>query len=142
MTTPSLDSGSAPAVGENVIRRILWLTLVFGTAASVSALVFRRSDWAGGLLAGAVLAWLNFRWLCRGLKSFLDDVAVAPNPAERPGKARTYFAALFRYALIGAAVYVIFVYLHFPLVSIVSGLCALGAATLAASLWEVVFGRG
>ena len=142
MTTQSADGGNPPALGEKVIRRILWLTPAIGIAASVVALLLRRVDWAGGLLVGAVLAWLNFRWLGRGLKSFLDAVAGTEDLAERPGTARTYFTALFRYALIGVSVYVIFIYLHFPLVSIVTGLCALGAATLTASLWEVVSGRG
>jgi len=75
----------------------------------------------GGCWWERQLAWLNFRWLGRGLKSFLDAVAGTEDLAERPGTARTYFTALFRYALIGVSVYVIFIYLHFPLVSIVLG---------------------
>jgi len=38
----------------------------------------------------------------------------------------------FRYVLLALGVYAIFVYLHVPLVSIGLGLCALGAATIAA----------
>jgi len=49
----------------------------------------------------------------------------------------TYFAAAFRYALIGLTVYVIFKTLNVPLVSMIVGLCALGAATIAASVYEV-----
>jgi len=63
MTTQSADGGNPPAVGEKVIRRILWLTPANWIAASVVALLLRRVDWAGGLLVGAALAWLNFRWL-------------------------------------------------------------------------------
>ena len=44
----------------------------------------------------------------------------------------------FRYVLLGVCVYAIFSYLHVPLVSIGLGLCALGAATIAASVWEVL----
>jgi len=44
----------------------------------------------------------------------------------------------FRYVLLALGVYAIFVYLHVPLVSIGLGLCALGAATIAASVWEVL----
>jgi len=43
----------------------------------------------------------------------------------------------FRYGLIALAVYVIFIYLRVPLVSMVVGLCALGAATIAASVYEI-----
>jgi hypothetical protein len=50
----------------------------------------------------------------------------------------TYFTALFRYALIGLCVYVIFVYLRVPLGSLIVGLCALGAAAIAASVYEIL----
>jgi small-conductance mechanosensitive channel len=50
----------------------------------------------------------------------------------------SYFLALFRYALIGLTVYVIFIYLHVPLASMVVGLCALGAAAIAASVYEIL----
>jgi len=49
----------------------------------------------------------------------------------------TYFAMVFRYGLIAFAVYVIFIYLRVPLVSMVVGLCALGAAAIAASVYEI-----
>ena len=39
--------------------------------------------------------------------------------------------------LIALIVYVIFVYLHIPLVSMLVGLCALGAAAIAASVYEI-----
>jgi len=50
----------------------------------------------------------------------------------------TYFTAIFRYGLLALAVYVIFKYLHVPLGSMVAGLCALAAATIAASVWEIL----
>jgi hypothetical protein len=50
----------------------------------------------------------------------------------------TYFTAIFRYGLLALAVYVIFKYLHVPLGSMVVGLCALAAATIAASVWEIL----
>jgi hypothetical protein len=50
----------------------------------------------------------------------------------------TSFLLLFRYALVALGVYVIFMYLHVPLISIGLGLCALVAAIMAASVWEVL----
>jgi hypothetical protein len=50
----------------------------------------------------------------------------------------SYFAAFFRYGLLALAVYVIFVYLHLPLGSMVLGLCALAAATVVASVYEIL----
>ena len=50
----------------------------------------------------------------------------------------TYFKAAFRYGLIGLAVYVIFKYLNVPVLSMILGLCALGAATIAVSVYEIL----
>jgi hypothetical protein len=51
----------------------------------------------------------------------------------------SYFGMVFRYGLIALAVYVIFIYLRVPLVSMIVGLCALGAATVAASVYEILY---
>jgi hypothetical protein len=104
------------------------------TAAGVTG----HRAWASGLAVGAVLAWLNFRWLGRGL----DALVVASKAQQGNEKAQvpwwTYVLALFRYALIGLTVYVIFIYRNIPLASMVVGLCALAAATIVASVWEIM----
>ena len=119
-------------------RRIAWLTLVLGGAAALAAAIMRRWAWAEGLAIGAALAWLNFRWLKRGL----DALVVAATAQEGLAKARvpvgTWFRLMFRYGLIAFCVYVIFEYLKVPLASMVVGLCALGAATIAASVYEIL----
>ena len=138
--------------GEYVLQRIGWLTLGFGFAAAAVAAVLHHSDWAKGLVCGTVLGWLNFRWLKRGVLAMVQSVsasaaakqsAPAPEPAENRQDTKgsplpTYLLLAFRYVLLALGVYVIFVYLHVPLVSIGLGLCALGAATIAASVWEVL----
>jgi len=94
--------------------------------------------WGAGLAIGAFLAWLNFRWLSKGLDA-LVVASTAQAGEEKPVvPILTYFAMLFRYGLIALAVYVIFIYLRVPLVSMVVGLCALGAATIAASVYEIL----
>ena len=118
-------------------RRIAWLTLALGFLAGVTVALLRDRVWGAGLIIGAVLGWLNFRWLRRGLDT-LVHASTAQAGREKPRvPLRSYFFALFRYALIGACVYVIFVYLHVPLASMVVGLCALGAAAIAASVYEI-----
>lgn len=93
--------------------------------------------WAVGLLLGAALAWLNFRWLRRGLDA-LVAASTAQAGAEKPRvPLATYFAALFRYALIALLLYVIFKFLGIPLASMVVGMCALAAAAIAASVYEL-----
>ena len=89
-------------------------------------------------MIGAVLAWLNFRWLKQGLDALTETVMA--ESAQKKGKVpiATYFKAVFRYGLIALAVYVIFRYLNVPVLSMVFGLCALGAATLVVSVHEIL----
>jgi hypothetical protein len=127
---------SAPAALAE--RRISWLTLLIGSLAALLVALFRDRLWGAGLAIGALLAWLNFRWLSKGLDA-LVVASTAQAGEEKPVvPILTYFAMLFRYGLIALAVYVIFIYLRVPLVSMVVGLCALGAATIAASVYEIL----
>jgi hypothetical protein len=90
------------------------------------------------LAIGTALAWLNFRWLKRALDA-LVVVSTAQAGREKPKVPLvTYLAALFRYGLLGLTVYAIFVWLHVPLGSMILGLCALAAAAIAASVWEIL----
>jgi hypothetical protein len=119
-------------------RRISWLTLLIGLIAALLVALFRDRLWGVGLAIGAVLAWLNFRWLSRGLDA-LVLASTAQAGKEKPVvPLLSYFAMVFRYGLIALAVYVIFIYLRVPLVSMIVGLCALGAATIAASVYEIL----
>lgn len=127
-----------PAIGLRTVRRIALLIPIFGVAGAIWAAALRNWVWAEGLLLGTCLAWLNFRWLKRGLQAFTSAAAASGAAEKRRGQAGIYLAATFRYGLIGLAVYVIFVYLHVPLLSLVLGLCTLAVAILAASVWEIV----
>jgi small-conductance mechanosensitive channel len=118
-------------------RRIAWLTLILGFLAAGIVAVLRNRWWGAGLAIGAGLAWLNFRWLRQGLDA-LVTASTAQAGAERPlVPLGAYFRALFRYALIAFSVYVIFKVLRVPLASMIVGLCALGAATIAVSVYEI-----
>jgi hypothetical protein len=119
-------------------HRIAWLTLVLGGIAATIVAILRHRQWAAGLAIGTVLAWFNFRWLKRGLDA-LVAVATAQEGAAKPRiPVGTWFRLMFRYGLIAFCVYVIFEVLKVPLVSMVVGLCALGAATIAASVYEIL----
>jgi len=133
MATDAIESTPA-ALTE---RRISWLTLFIGFLAAVLVALLRNRPWGFGLAIGAFLAWLNFRWLRRGLDA-LVVASTAQVGKEKPVvPLLTYFVMLFRYGLIALAVYVIFIYLRVPLVSMVVGLCALGAAAIAAGVYEI-----
>ena len=123
--------------GTTTERRIAWLTLAIGVIAGLTVGKLRDRMWGAGLVVGTVLGWLNFRWLRHGMDS-LVQASTAQAGLEKPRvPMRSYFFAMFRYALIGATVYVIFAYLHVPLASMIVGLCALAVAAIAASVYEI-----
>jgi small-conductance mechanosensitive channel len=127
-----------PSQGIVTEQRISRLTLVLGVLAGVLTGLLRARIWGAGIIIGSVLAWLNFRWLRRGLDA-LVQASIAQTGHEKPQvPLTTHFFAVFRYGLIAVSVYVIFIYLHVPLLSMVAGLCALGAAAIAASVYEIL----
>jgi hypothetical protein len=118
--------------------RISLLTLVLGAVVALPVAALHHGRWGLGIFLGAVLAWFNFRWLKQGLDA-LTAAATAQHGSEKaqvPFSA--YFKALFRYALIALTIYVIFSYLHVPALSMVCGLCALGAATILVSVHSIL----
>jgi len=118
--------------------RISVLTLLLGLLVAAPLALLQYWQWAFGVLIGAALAWLNFRWLKQGLDA-LTMAATAQHGSESIRvPVRTYFKALFRYALIALCIYVIFKYLHVPALSMVCGLCALGAATILVSVHSIL----
>jgi hypothetical protein len=123
-------------------RRIARLTLILGGVAAVAAAFFYSIRMGAGVLIGTVLAWINFRWLERAM----DSVTRASTAQEGSPEARvpisSYFGLFARYALIAAVVYATFSLFRIPVLSILLGLCALGAAAMAASLYEVLSPAG
>jgi small-conductance mechanosensitive channel len=137
---------------------ISYLTVILGAVAGMVVGLRYQWRWGLGIMIGAALAWLNFRWLRQGLdvltktiaaQAKVEDARLGRRPlqsqknADIPERKGTvpvaaYFKALFRYALIALIVYVIFKYLNVPVLSMVLGLCALGAATLAVSVHEIL----
>ena len=134
MAASAVESLPVPATE----RRISWLTLLFGFAAALLVALLRDRSWGLGLAIGTVLAWLNFRWLKRAL-DVLVLASTAQEGREKPKvPLATYFLAMFRYGLLALFVYVIYNYLHVPLGSMVVGMCALAAAAIAASVYEIL----
>jgi hypothetical protein len=138
MTANPTDLSQGEAVGASTVRLIGWLTPTIGLTVACGVGVFtRRWEWAAGFAMGNALAWLNFRLLRRGVEAFVAAATLSGDAQSRK-PVPTYVGAVFRYGLIGLSVYAIFKYLHVPLASLVAGLCALGAATMAASVWALV----
>jgi len=118
--------------------RISNLTLILGVVAALPVGYFHGWRWGAGIFIGAVLAWLNFRWLKQGLDSLARAATAQAGQPQPRVPVITYFMALFRYGLIALAVYAIFTYLNVPVLSMVFGLCALGAATIVVSVHGIL----
>jgi small-conductance mechanosensitive channel len=118
--------------------RISGLTLILGAVAALPVAYLHGWRWGAGIFIGAVLAWLNFRWLKQGLDTLTEAATAQPGQPQARIPILTYFKALFRYGLIALAVYVIFIYLKVPVLSMVFGLCALGAATFVVSVHSIL----
>jgi small-conductance mechanosensitive channel len=126
------------AQSELTERRIAQYTLVLGCAASVVASFLFSMRVGAGLLIGALLAWVNFRWLERAMDSVTRASTAQANTPEARVPIGGYFGLFARYALIAAVVYVTFSVFRIPVLSMVVGLCALGAAAMVATLIEVL----
>ena len=132
------DQADAGLLASMTERRISWLTLIFGlVSGGLVGLLYNRI-WGFGVAIGGVLAWLNFRWLRRGMDAFVASSAAQSDRQQAVIPLSAYFTAAFRYALLALAIYVIFIYLKVPVLSMLVGLFALGAATIAASLYEIL----
>jgi hypothetical protein len=130
------------AVSNLTEKRIAQLTLLLGTIAALATGFFLSVRIGAGIFIGAILAWISFRWL----ESALDGlVAVSTAKADSP-EARVPMSSILRiigrYGLIAAVVCVTFFVFHIPILSMLLGLCALGAATLLATLYEVLHPAG
>lgn len=119
-------------------RRIAYLTLVLGGIAAVPAGFMFSVRVGAGVLIGAILGWINFRFLERAMDSITRaSTAQAGSPDARV-PVLSYFGLIARYALIAAVVYVIFSRFRIPVVSMLVGLCALGASAMLSTLMEVL----
>ena len=119
-------------------RRIAQLTLALGALAAVASYFAFSLRVGAGVLAGSVLAWVNFRWL----KGAVDALAMVSTASPGSNESRMPLGPMFllfgRYSLIAIAVCVTFYVFKIPVLSILAGLCALGAATILASLYEIL----
>ena len=123
-------------------RRIAKLTLVIGATASIGAAGFVSIRMGAGILAGSLLAWISFHWLKSALDALMQVSTAKAGSPQASVPLGSVLRIVGRYALIGAVVYVIFFVFQVPVVSMLLGLCALGAATILATLYEILHPAG
>jgi hypothetical protein len=88
-------------------RRIEYLTLAFGATGAICAAIFWRASAAAGLAIGALVSWINFRWMRHGI-GVLTRLSIAQGNAVKPRVAKmTYVKLIGRYALLIVVAYVI-----------------------------------
>jgi hypothetical protein len=118
-------------VGGRIVQNISWLTLAIGATGAAVAFALRRPDWSKGIVVGAILGWLNFRWLKRGVTAVLSGPTGQATPEKRRHVAGSAVLALFRYALIGIPAHVI---LFIPVLQVRQRGCAFWGRKCAASM--------
>ncbi len=132
--------GTTDAFDQAAQRRIEWLTLGLGAAAAL--VVAAGWGWreAVGVAAGAVLSWLNYRWLKQGVKSLVQvSLAQADAPKVRVPR-RVYLKSFARVALLLGVVYVILARSSALAAAVLAGLFCLVAAVLIELVYELVRG--
>ena len=118
-------------------RRIGRLTLILGSVASAALLILISPRAGFGVAVGTVLAWINYRWLeqATGVMVSVSTASRCAAPVRVPMGVYLRFAG--RYIFIGLVVYTMVVCFALPILSLVGGLLALGAAAMAEGLYEV-----
>ena len=123
---------------HRVQQRIAVLTLGIGALTAIIVAVAVTWRWGAGILLGAALAWVNFLWLEQGLEA-ISRLARAQSGAPKPRISSWVWIKVFsRYGLIGILLYTAWVLVHIPVVSMLAGLCALGAAVMAEGIYEAI----
>jgi len=134
MALPSRDVESAAAI------RLGWLTLAVGLAAAIVVALCVRARMGAGVAIGTLLAWLNYRWLKLGADALVVSATAGGGPSSTRVPASTYLKFAGRYLLIGLAVYASVSVLKVPLLGMIYGLLALGAAAFIEGIYEVIRG--
>ncbi len=112
-------------------RRITWMTVVLAAGGTVVCAILSGVPGALGFATGSFFSWANFRLI----KRIVDSVG---KPAQgRRGAAFAVFLGL-RYAVLGAAGYVILKYFGVNLLAVLAGLLAVVAAVILEAIYQLI----
>lgn len=114
------------------LQRIRWAMLVVGIAAPLVAWGWLGWRIAAGLACGCGIAYVNFRWLVRGVEGMAERMANQGNPKSGQGIVSRF---LLRYVLMGLAAYVILSVSPTSLYGLLAGLFL----PVAAIAWEAAY---
>jgi small-conductance mechanosensitive channel len=111
-------------------RRIEYLTIAIGALATIAATVLWNWRAGAAVASGAILSWINYRWLKQGIAT-LARLSTAQAGAEKARVPPTvYLKFLGRYALLIVAAYAILRGFKLPAASLLAGFFAVIAAVI------------
>lgn len=114
------------------------LTLGIGAVTAMIVALAGAWRWGAGILLGALLAWVNFLWIEQALVA-VSKVAQAQAGGPKPRISFWVWVKLFsRYGVIAVLLYTAWAIFHIPVVGMLAGLCALGAAVMAEGIYEIL----
>ena len=118
---------------ERALRRIN--AIMLGLMAGGCAVSFVAAGWRGlvGFFLGAAVAYFYFRWI----REMADSLV----PGGPPPRKRLVVYLALRYAVFGAAGYVIVKYFGISMLAALAGLSVSVAAILLEILYELIYAR-
>ena len=117
---------------DRATARIVRLILLFALAGAIAATVWRGWTRGTGFALGALVSWVNFRWL----KQLVDALG-----STHPTRKRMAVLAGLRYLLLGGGAYAILRYTPISLPAALAGLFVAAGAVIAEILLELVYAR-
>jgi hypothetical protein len=127
------------ALCRQTLRRIEWMIAVAGAAGA--AAVLRPLGWAvaAGVLLGAALGWINFRWLAASVNAIGERIVRARGEDRRaPGSGAIAARGVGRIALIVLFAYGIFECSVRGLIGFLAGLAVPVVAMMCEAVYEFV----
>ena len=127
--------------GPSGLRRIEYWTAAFAAAGALVAAVQWGWLQAVGVLTGAAISWLNFRWLKQGVGS-LAALATAQAGAEKVHIPKSTYAKFFaRFVLLLVVLYAVLSRPGWPGVAVLCGLFAVVAGVVAEMIYHLLASR-
>jgi ATP synthase I chain len=120
MTTPGPSSSDADQFFDRALERIRKFMLTLAALGLVGCLVLFRWSVAAGFAAGAMVSYLNHRWLERAVEAVGERITTGQSRERGRG---IVVRALLRYVFVAVGAYVIFNISRAGLYGFLGGVC-------------------
>jgi len=120
MTTPEPTSSPSDQFYDRALERIRKFMLVLAVVGLLACVALFRWPVAAGFVTGAVVSYVNHRWLERAVEAVGERIATGQS-RERGGG--IIFRAVLRYVFVAVGAYVIFNVSRIGLYGFLGGVC-------------------